>query len=195
MQIEASGVPSAALIEYARIPIGFEVNAVLDVGDRPDGSGFILTERRIQTPYLKDYDALCEPPTEWTRRFDTSTWGLLIGRIDGQCVGGVTVAYDTPGLDMLEGRSDLAVLLDIRVAPVRRRHGIGASLFAAAAAWATARDCRHLKVETQNINLAACRFYERQGCVLGAAHLGVYQNARMKSNSFGTRSRSSKAAG
>jgi GNAT superfamily N-acetyltransferase len=142
MKTEGSGVPGAALIEYARIPIVFEVNAVLDVGKHPDGDGFILTERRIRTPYLKDYDAIAETPVEWTRRFDTSKWGPMIARIDDQCVGGVTVAYDTPGLDMLEGRSDLAVLWDIRVAPAQRRHGVGASLFEAAEAWALARDCQ-----------------------------------------------------
>jgi GNAT superfamily N-acetyltransferase len=174
MKIEASGVPSSSLIEYARIPIVFEVNAVLDVDERPDGSGFVLAERRVQMSYLKDYDALAETPVEWARRFDTSKWALMIARIDDQCVGGVTVAYDTSGLDMLEGRSDLAVLWDIRVAPARRRHGIGASLFEAAEAWAVTRGCRHLKVETQNINLAACRFYERQGCVLRAARPGVH---------------------
>jgi GNAT superfamily N-acetyltransferase len=174
MKIEASGIPSAALIEYARIPIIFEVNAVLDVGDRPDDGGFILTEHRIKKPYLKDYDAIAETPTEWVRRFDTSKWGLMIARIDDQCVGGVTVAYDTPGLDMLEGRSDLAVLWDIRVAPARRRRGVGASLFAAAEAWSVTNACRHLKVETQNINVAACRFYARHGCVLRAVHPGVY---------------------
>jgi GNAT superfamily N-acetyltransferase len=174
MKIEASGVPSAALIEYAGIPIGFEVNAVLDVGERPDGAGFMLTERRIRTPYLKDYDAIAETPPQWSQRFDTSKWGLMVARIDDQCVGGVTVAYDTPGLDMLEGRSDLAVLWDIRVAPARRRHGVGFSLFKAAEAWAVARDCRQLKAETQNVNVAACRFYARHGCVLRAAHPGIY---------------------
>ena len=174
MKIEASDVPSAALIEYARIPIVFEVNAVIDVGDRLESGGFILTERRVQTPYLKDYDAIAETPSEWARRFDTSKWGLLIARIDDQCVGGVTVAYDTPGLDMFEGRSDLAVIWDIRVALTMRQHGIGSSLFKAAEAWAVARGCRHLKVETQNINLAACRFYARHGCVLRAAHRGEY---------------------
>ena len=76
MKIEASGVPSAALIEYARIPIAFEVNAVLDVDGRLESGGFILTERRVQAPYLKDYDAIAETPAEWARRFDTSKWGL-----------------------------------------------------------------------------------------------------------------------
>ena len=142
MKIEASDVPSAALIEYARIPIVFEVNAVLDVGDRLESGGFTLTERRVQTPYLKDYDAIAETPAEWARRFDTSKWGLMIARIDDHCVGGVTVAYDTPGLDMLEGRSDLAVIWDIRVASARRQQGVGTSLFKAAEAWAVARGCQ-----------------------------------------------------
>ena len=97
MKIEASDVPSAALIEYARIPIVFEVNAVLDVGDRLESGGFTLTERRVQTPYLKDYVAIAETPAEWARRYHTSKWGLMIARIDDHCVGGVTVAYDTPG--------------------------------------------------------------------------------------------------
>jgi hypothetical protein len=29
-------------------------------------------------------------------------------------------------------------------------------------------------VETQNINVPACRFYARQGCVLGAIHPDAY---------------------
>ena len=68
VKIEASDVPSAALIEYARIPIVFEVNAVLDVGDRLESGGFTHRES-IQTPYLKDYDAIAETPAEWARRY------------------------------------------------------------------------------------------------------------------------------
>ena len=63
MKIEASDVPSPALIEYARILIVFEVNAILDVGDPLESGGFILTERLVQTPYLKDYDAIAETPS------------------------------------------------------------------------------------------------------------------------------------
>jgi GNAT superfamily N-acetyltransferase len=36
--------------------------------------------------------------------------------------------------------------------------GIGAALFRAAERWAVARGARWLKVETQNVNVAACRF-------------------------------------
>jgi GNAT superfamily N-acetyltransferase len=75
---------------------------------------------------------------------------------------------------MLEGRDDLAVLWDIRVSPEARGRGVGAALFRAAERWAKARGCLHLRVETQNINVAACRFYARQGCVLRAVNRHAY---------------------
>jgi GNAT superfamily N-acetyltransferase len=63
---------------------------------------------------------------------------------------------------------------DIRVSPEARGKGVGARLFAAVEFWARARGCTRLKVETQNINVPACRFYARQGCVLGAIHRFAY---------------------
>jgi GNAT superfamily N-acetyltransferase len=94
--------------------------------------------------------------------------------MDGKQIGGAAVASDTPGIDLLEGRRDLAVLWDIRVDPSVRGRGVGLALFSAAAAWARSRGCRQLKVETQNVNVAACRLYAREGCMLGAAHEQVY---------------------
>jgi hypothetical protein len=58
---------------------------------------------------------------------------------------------------MLNGRNDLAVLWDVRVHPEYRGRGVGHRLFTAAAEWARTRDCRVLKIETQNINAPACR--------------------------------------
>jgi ribosomal protein S18 acetylase RimI-like enzyme len=75
---------------------------------------------------------------------------------------------------MLEGREDLAILWDIRVSPEVRGQGIGSALFRAAEVRAGAEGCRQLKVETQNINVAACRFYARRGCVLRAANQMAY---------------------
>lgn len=89
-------------------------------------------------------------------------------------MGGAAVAYDTADLNMLEGRTDLAVLWDIRVSSSVRGQGVGSALFQAAEAWATSRGCLQLKVETQSVNVPACRFYARQGCVLEAVHRGVY---------------------
>jgi GNAT superfamily N-acetyltransferase len=75
---------------------------------------------------------------------------------------------------MLEGRSDLAVLWDIRVADDVRSRGVGTRLFSAAAEWAQSRGCSSLKIETQNINVPACGFYARMGCTLGAINRFAY---------------------
>jgi GNAT superfamily N-acetyltransferase len=75
---------------------------------------------------------------------------------------------------MLEGRRDLSVLWDIRVAPDARGKGVGSALFQRVEAWGQANGCRQLKVETQNINVRACALYARNGCELRAVHHGAY---------------------
>ncbi len=116
----------------------------------------------------KDYDAIDgEAPSSWPNRFDVSNWGFVVARSNGHRIGGAVIAFDTVGVDMLEERRDLAVLWDIRIDPAFRGQGVGALLFQAAEKWSAARGCTLLKVETQNTNLAACKFYARQGCTLG----------------------------
>ena len=129
------------LEEYARVPIAFEVSCVLELSLRNGGiGGFELRERPVTPTFVKDYDAIPgNHPTDWARRFDLSNWGLLSARLDGECAGGATIALRTPGLFMLEDRSDLAVVWDLRVSPHARRRGLGAALFAAAGKWAEGR--------------------------------------------------------
>ena len=174
MRIEVSEEKVANLEDYAQIRMSFEVRQVLDVAVLNDGCGrFTLSERELQAPYLKDYDAI-ESPLQWQRSFDLSNWGFFVARSEGLRLGGAAVAFNTAGLTMLEDRKDLAVLWDIRVATEVRGKGVGAALFRAAEKWAVAQGCKRLKVETQNINVPACRFYARQGCVLGAIHRFAY---------------------
>ena len=176
MDVELSKEQLTFLMELARIPIAFKVDRIFDVIVHEGGlGGFTFLESSVDVPYVKDYDAIAgEGPAHWASRFDMTNWGLITSRAGGLCVGGAVVACKTLGAAMLEGRSDLAVLWDIRVAPEFRGQGVGSSLFRAAEEWATARGCRQLKVETQNINVVACRFYARQGCVLGAIHRLAY---------------------
>ncbi|HEY0020443.1 MAG TPA: GNAT family N-acetyltransferase [Longimicrobium sp.] len=176
MDVQVREEPIAGLGQYARVPIAFEVREVLDLVVRDGGlGGFALVERPLDVPWMKNYDDYAgERPSRWAIRFDVSRWGLLTAHAEGRPVGGAVVAFNTPGVDMLEGRRDLAVLWDLRVAPEMRGRGVGAALFGAAEAWAVARECRQLKVETQNINVPACRFYARQGCVLGVINRFAY---------------------
>jgi GNAT superfamily N-acetyltransferase len=67
---------------------------------------------------------------------------------------------------MLEGRDDIVCLWDIRVLPDQRECGIGRQLFGAVETWAKDRRCTLLKIETQDINVPACKFYKNLGCEL-----------------------------
>ncbi len=164
-----------ALRTYGDIRISFTVDAQyrVDAGVGERG-GWQLSEIRVEHPYVKDYDEGGERPLRWLQRWDTTNWVVLAAIEDSTRLGGAVVAWNTPGVDMLEGRGDLAVLWDVRVHPCRRREGIGKRLFDHAAAWARAKGCRQLKVETQNINVPACKFYAKQGCYLGAVSPGAY---------------------
>jgi GNAT superfamily N-acetyltransferase len=172
MNIAVIEEPVTTLTEYAGIPIAFEVDEVFDVIAEADGS-VRFDARRVSVPYVKDYDASNGPKT-WAERFDLSSWGFFSARIDGQRVGGAAIACDTSMVGLPQLRRDVAVLWDIRIAPSARRRGIGSALFDAAAGWASERGCLQLAVETQNVNVTACRFYARQGCELRAVHRDAY---------------------
>jgi GNAT superfamily N-acetyltransferase len=176
LNIDIREEPMSALAEHGRVSIAFRVERVLEPALLDGGlGGIVLTERTVDRPYVKDYDAIDgEGPARWAHRFDVRNWGLLAAHADGARVGGAVLAFDTPGADMLDGRTDLAVLWDLRVAPGWRGRGVGRRLFEAAERWAAARGCRQLKVETQNVNAAACAFYARRGCTVGAIDRHAY---------------------
>ena len=178
MAIEVVQQSTKILAGYGDIPISFTVDSRYHVHAIDGGlGGWKLTEVPVQLPYVKDYDAEKDDRAEsWSRRWDISNWALFEALDDGVPVGGAVVARDTPGVYMLEGRPDLTVLWDIRIRPDYRRRGIGSRLFRRAAEWARGKGSRQLKIETQNINVAACQFYASQGCYLGAIHPGIYES-------------------
>ena len=161
---------------HGEVPIAFLVERVLDVTLVEEGlGGVVMSERAVEVPWLKDYDAIKGGgPARWASRFDVTNWGLISAHDAGRRVGGAVVAFNTAGVCMLKGRSDLAVLWDIRVRPELRSSGTGSRLFRAVEAWARDRRCRTLKAETQNTNVPACHFYRRMGCTLGAIDRFAY---------------------
>lgn len=175
-EVDIREEPLSCLDEYSGIPIAFEVESIFEPSPGSDESGgFEFVERRAVPTYVKDYDAIPgNHPLDWPMRFDLSNWGLLSAWLNGERVGGAVVAWKTPGLLMLEGRDDLAVLWDLRVSPRTRRMGIGSALFSTAGRWALERGCRTIKIETQNNNVPACRFYLNQGCKLGGLNRSAY---------------------
>ena len=168
MSIEIVEVDPESLSCYAGIPAAYEVRARL-VPREVDGGlgGMVLEEAMEEHPWTKDYDSYEDGgPGDRPRHYDLSAWGLLLARDGAEAVGGAAVAVDPPGVMELTRRSDLATLWDLRVALSRRRQGVGAQLLAAAIEWARTRGFRQLRVETQNVNVPACRFYRSRGCTL-----------------------------
>jgi ribosomal protein S18 acetylase RimI-like enzyme len=157
------------LTEYSTIPINFEVKSIYKIRLMAGGLGGIrLTEEPVSEPYIKDYDARDgEGPTRWLSRFDTSNWVILLARSGEIVVGGAVIVAFSPEIHMLRGRNDLATVWDLRVRPEFRRQGMGTEVFRRAAKWAKEKGCRQLSVETQNVNVPACKFYRKHGCALG----------------------------
>ena len=174
MTIEVGGIPGSLVLEYAAVPIAFEVTSGLVAHRESSNDPFVLSERSVDPPYVKNYDAISDRPGDWAGRFDTSRWVMFLARPGNECLGGAAIAVRTPGLDMLERRDDLAVLWDIRIAPAHRRRGIGRALLASAESWARGQGCVELKVETQNINVSACRLYASAGYTLRVVREDAY---------------------
>ncbi len=174
--VEICEEPIQSLHEYGEVSIAFSVRRILEAVPINNGrGGLLLREQVVDVPKEKNYDSLPgNSPADWTKRFDVSRWGLIVARSEGRRVGGAVIAFDCLDASMLEGRSDLALLWDIRVQPSLRGRGTGSALFHAAESWAIERQCRLMKIETQNTNVEACRFYARQGCTLGAVNRFAY---------------------
>lgn len=170
--------PISELGQLGEISIAFTVDRILEVTTPKDGlGGIVLTERPVSEPYVIDHDAReGEGPTRWPKRFDVSNWGLLFATIDRHRCGGALVAFETTNLFMLEGRRDMAALWDLRVDLEFRGTGVGSALVRAAEGWATSRGCAWMKIETQNVNVAACDFYSRQGYTLRSIDRFAYDD-------------------
>lgn len=177
MKIIIKPVNEETLVEYSRIPVSFEVKSVLDVELLQEGlGGMVFRERKLDSPYMKHYGEPDEPTT-WSKDFNTTNWVLLFSQKGEKSVGGLAVACQNPEIidnRILKGIDDLAVVWDIRVHPDYRQQGIGTKLFQEAVEWARNKGYKQLCVETQNINIPACKFYIKQGCRLGGINRYAY---------------------
>ncbi len=166
MPVKIIEIGPERLADYACVPSRFEVTSILQI-DLLDGGlgGMLFRQVSVERPYIKDYDSYGELPTDWPKLFTVTNWGFFLAKDGERTVGAAAVAFDTSGVFMLEDRNDLAVLWDIRSSPAYR--GAGIPLFKVASEWSKRCGCRQMKVETQNVNVPACRFYQRMGCQLG----------------------------
>jgi len=163
---------------YRKIPIAFQVRSILHPKLIDGGLGGVkLREEKLAVPYVKDYDAFPddEPFLTLAER-NPRNWGILLALDGDRPVGGAAASLNTAGRWMMDGRRNISVLEDIRVHPNFRRAGIGTKLIHRVANWSRNHGCGQLMIETQNINVNACRFYTKQGCKLGGLNRYGYGN-------------------
>lgn len=166
MGIEITIETLESLPTYGDVSIAYLVDRIFEISIS-NQNVLQLSECRLEQPYQKDYDAIPgNGPSHWSECFDLSNWGFIVARDHGARVGGAAIAYETDGVNLLEGRNDLALLWDLRVSPPHRGHGLGLKIFREVEKWSLARGCTELKIETQNTNVGACQFYRKQGCEL-----------------------------
>lgn len=166
----------AFLKRYASISAAFEVRECLHAALVDNGVGGITFQpSAIALPYVKDYDALSvQKPSEWELRFGLEKWWFGAALMEGRAIGAIAVALDTTDLEGVRSREDEAIIWDIRVVPEHRHQGVGRTLMLFAEDHIRAAGKRSIKVETQNINAAACRLYAAVGYTLQSIDLRAY---------------------
>jgi GNAT superfamily N-acetyltransferase len=168
IEFEIAELPPGQLDQYARLPIAFEVASVFDVGEETTDT-VLLRQRFIQQPYLKDYDSIeGASPASWPSLFGEFEWQMFAAKVNNELVGGA-LAFVHP-----RDGERMMVLHDLRVSFDARRKGVGRALFRTAESWGRAKGCTALEVETQNINVPACKFYDSQGCKLREINRAAY---------------------
>lgn len=163
--------------QYDSIPMRINVTSYYKVEKLNRGlGGFALVETSVK-PYVKDF---CtgddESVARWEKRFDISNWAFFMA-FDGDCpIGAATVSSRTKEINMLAGRDDLAVLWDIRVHDDYKGQGVGQRLFDMAVSWSREQNLSQMKIECQNNNVPAVKFYHKQGAVLSMIDEYAYYN-------------------
>jgi len=159
------------LESYAAVSIAFEVAEIIDLDSAQSGTQAVLKTRNISAPYIKNYDLIAgNHPSDWPTRYHVSGWTIFTAHDDARQIGGVIVVGDAA----LIPESKAMLVWDFRVEPEARHRGVGRSLLAAAEGTLHSRGVRTLYVETQDVNVGACRFYERQGFLLSSIARNAY---------------------
>ena len=126
--------------------------------------GFLLNEEPV-TPYIKDLSQY-EVAMDYEKHFNIDNWQFFMAFDGVKPVGGMTLVCNAPDVNMLDGRNDLCILWDIRVQDEYKQSGIGQNLFNLGVEWAQENGLKQMKIECQNNNVPACKFYHKQGAIL-----------------------------
>ena len=160
---------------YAQVPMVLTVRAQYRA-ELVDGGlgGWTLNEEPVVSAIRQGLTDELDSPTRWLRH-DISNWAFFAAHDGATPRRRRNCRLEQSGAPHAGGENGPRfVLWDIRVRREYRRSGIGSQLFDKCAEWAKRKGCTRLKIETQDINVPACRFYAAKGCELRGIHHGMY---------------------
>jgi ribosomal protein S18 acetylase RimI-like enzyme len=158
---------------YDSIPMKVLVKTIFEVERINAGlGGFVFTEKPV-AEYIKNLGSYTIM-TELEKRFDLSNWAFFMAFSDSKPVGAASVVSNCSAIRLLDGRDDLSVLWDIRIDDDYKSQGIGSKLLNLALEWSKKKKLRQMKIECQNNNVPACRFYHKHGAYVGAINEYAY---------------------
>jgi ribosomal protein S18 acetylase RimI-like enzyme len=167
-------VDSSYFPQYDEIPMRVNVSSYYRIEKHNRGlGGFAFVETPVE-PYVKDFCIGDDETVERWKRFNLNTWMFFMAFDGDRPVGASAVASRDKDVNMLAGRDDLAVLWDIRVDNAYKHRGIGQALFDMAVDWSRKQGLAQMKIECQNNNIPAIKFYHKQGAVLSAVDEYAY---------------------
>lgn len=143
--------PSAGFLVHGRLLPKFE------------SKKWTYTEEHFAESYFKDYED-DEIDESYTREKGKAVFFYYDNH---DCIGQIRLRSNWNGYALVE---------DIRVQKDSRHQGIGSRLLQAAVEWAKRNHFAGLVLETQDVNLSACRFYAKHRFVIGSVDTMLYSN-------------------
>ncbi|MFP7233878.1 streptothricin N-acetyltransferase SatA [Bacillus subtilis] len=121
------------------------------------------TEGLFSEPYVKKYE-----DDEIDVSYIEEEGKIVFLQYDeNNCIGRIKIRSNWNGYALIE---------DIAVAKDYRKKGVGTALLNKAIEWAKENNFSGLMLETQDINVSACRFYAKNRFVIGGVDTMLYSN-------------------
>jgi len=124
-------------------------------------------EEIYSNSYEKKYDDEDTAHYDYQKYVNNNDYAIYFYYYDNKCVGQIILHSNWNRYAFIE---DISVLGDYR------GKGIGHALINTAIEWAKQNNLCGLMLETQDVNLLACRFYSKLGMKIGAVDNMLYAN-------------------
>lgn len=126
-----------------------------------ENDNWTYTEEKFSERYVKQYDNEDIDSTY----IDDPGKAVFLYYTDHKCIGQIRLCSNWNGYALVE---------DIGVCSSWRKKGIGTKLLEKAVQWAKQNHHIGLMLETQDVNVSACRFYAKNNFIIGGVDTMLY---------------------